>query len=86
MSWIFGTLAEFQESPVMINLNSISMVAGSPEGGCAIFFSEPQSRIALRESYEEIHAQMTKIKKMEGDPDSSFFQASGQKSLTNNSE
>jgi len=77
MNWIFGTLAEFEESPVMININSISMVAGAAEGGCAVFFSEPQSRISLRESYEEIHAQMVKIKKIEGQPDAGHFEASG---------
>ena len=79
MNWIFGTLAEFEESPVMININSISMVAGSPEGGCAVFFSEPQSRVSLRESYEDIHAQMTRIKKMEGAADAGFFGVHGNK-------
>lgn len=61
MNWIVGTMAEFQDCPVMISIDHISMIAGSPEGGCAVFFSEPQSRISLRESYEEIRMQMARF-------------------------
>jgi len=61
MNWITGTMAEFQDCPVMISVDHISMIAGSPEGGCAIFFSEPQSRISLRESYEEIRIQIASL-------------------------
>ena len=86
MNWIFGTLAEFEGSPVMINTNSISMIAGSIEGGCAIFFTEPQSRIALRESYDDIYSQLSQLKKIEGDADAGFFEALGKQKSNKNPE
>ena len=79
MSWIVGTLAGFEDSPVIINVESISMVAGSTEGGCAVFFSEPESRISLRENYADIYAQIANIKNLEGHPDAALFQSKAPK-------
>jgi len=83
MNFIFGTLAEFQESPVMINIESISMIAGSSEGGCAVFFTEPQSRIALRESYEEIYMQIMRIKEANKEMDLDAFKDASKHSSSN---
>lgn len=73
MSWIFGNLLEYDGSPVIININTISMIAANQEGGCTVFFVEPQSRIVLKESHEEIIQQISEIKKIVGDRDAAVF-------------
>lgn len=80
MSWIFVTSEEFEDTPMIISVDTISMVARGQDGGATIFFVEPERRVLVSTSYEDILAQLSNIKSLAVNSDSAYFSdlASGQ--------